>query len=64
VLGGVDVDVLEGKKKLLWHLPQEHRDAAPSELAGQIQRAKTRRIGPDDYLNRLDGGTYRRCRQS
>jgi ATP-dependent DNA helicase UvrD/PcrA len=57
VLGDLDVDLLEAKTKLLWQirreLPQEHREQHLGELAGEIQRAKSRRVGPDDYLDNL-----------
>jgi ATP-dependent DNA helicase UvrD/PcrA len=59
VLGSLDVDLLEAKTKLLWQirreLPQEHREQHLGELAGEIQRAKSRRVGPDDYLDNLGG---------
>lgn len=59
VLGGVQVDLLEAKTKLLWRirqeLPQQFREQHLGELAGEIQRAKGRRIGPKGYIDSLDG---------
>jgi DNA helicase-2/ATP-dependent DNA helicase PcrA len=59
VLGRMQVDLLEAKTGLLWRirneLPKEHREQHLGELAGEIQRAKSNRITPENYLDRLDG---------
>ena len=58
VLGGMQIDLLEAKTKLLWRirqeLPKQYREQHLGELAGEIQRAKSRRVRPVDYVDHLD----------
>lgn len=59
VLGGLPVDLLESKTKPLWQirsrLPSEYREQHLGELTTEIQRAKSRRVTPERYLDSLGG---------
>ncbi len=58
-LGGLPVDLLESNTKPLWQirrrLPKEYREQHLGELATEIQRAKSRRVTPERYLDWLHG---------
>ncbi|MGI8609619.1 MAG: UvrD-helicase domain-containing protein [Candidatus Dormibacteria bacterium] len=54
-----DREILGSKAKILAplasRLPMPHKFVPVSDLAGEIERAKNRRVGPDDYAATLDG---------
>ena len=54
-----DREILGSKAKILVplasRLPMPHKFVPVSDLAGEIERAKNRRVGPSDYMDTLDG---------
>jgi DNA helicase II / ATP-dependent DNA helicase PcrA len=59
ILGGVSTEVLESKTKPLFQirsrLPNAFREQHLGELATEIERAKSRRVAPERYLDSLNG---------
>jgi DNA helicase-2/ATP-dependent DNA helicase PcrA len=61
LLGGVNVDVLEAKSRILMRirdkLPNQYRTRAVGDLGTEISLAKTQRLTPETYLEGRDRGS-------